>query len=440
MSYKYRYDRYGTTYDNIGLKRKRAEGIAAGTRADKYLARIPAGTAKGLGAIIGAGIGARYGGKVGATMGAGAGAFVGSGVAAVTGYGDYTGITGSRMSVPRVFNRSGRNGVCIRHEEYLGDIVTSSTIGAFSLQAFPINAGQGITFPWLEQIAVNFEEYILQGCLFTFKSMSADALNSTNTALGTVIMATDYNAGNPVFASKAEMESYEFASSCKPSMSMVHPIECHPHQNPISELYVRPGALPAGQDIRLYDLGLFQIATTGFQAASVNIGELWISYQVCLLKPKMWQALGYNNGYWHMYNTTGVAAATPLGTAANQVVASSSNLSVSTTATVITLPATSYPQTYIIMFYWQGTAAAVAFPALTFANCGTRNFYPVPASSFVEQAPQSTLAGTTQFLVTECIQTTGLYTTPTITFGGGGVLPGGALVDIKIIQTTNIIN
>ena len=32
--------------------------------------------------------------------------------------------------------------------------------------------------------------------------MSADALNSVNTALGQVIMATDYNAANPPFGQK----------------------------------------------------------------------------------------------------------------------------------------------------------------------------------------------------------------------------------------------
>lgn len=61
--------------------------------------------------------------------------------------------------------------------------------------------------------------------------MSADALNSVNTALGQVIMATDYNAANPPFGQKSEMENYEFGQSCKPSESQIHPIEVRSQSN-----------------------------------------------------------------------------------------------------------------------------------------------------------------------------------------------------------------
>ena len=74
--------------------------------------------------------------------------------------------------------------------------------------------------------------------------MSADALNSVNTALGQVIMATDYNAANPPFAQKSEMENYEYGQSAKPSESAIHPIECARLQTTISELYTRAGAVP----------------------------------------------------------------------------------------------------------------------------------------------------------------------------------------------------
>lgn len=388
--------------------------------------KIPRGTFGTAGTVLGTVIGGRLGGAGGAAVGGGIGNFLGSGFSAVTGYGDYSGITGNRMSVPRVFNKPGRNGVCIRHEEYLGDIVTSSTAGAFSIQGFAINPGQGVTFPWLEQLAVNFEEYILQGCLFTYKSMSADSLSSTNTALGTVIMATDYNAGNPLFGSKAEMESYEFASSCKPSLSMVHPVECHPHQNPISELYVRPGAVPTGQDVRLYDLGLFQIATTGFQAASVNIGELWVSYQVCLLKPKMWQALGYSNGFYTQFTTTGIAALTPLGTS-GWVYNGKNNMSVTTTGNVITMPATSYPQQYRVEVRFYGGSATYTVPSVTYTNA--------TAVGTVWSAPVSG-ATTTQAELSFRFVTSGLYLIPTVTISTGGAYPTTGC-DLIIIEEPN---
>lgn len=66
---------------------------------------------------------------------------------------------------------------------------------------------------------------------------------------------------------------------------MIHAIECERSQTTLSEQYIRFGAVPAGADPRFYDLGRFSIATVGMQAASVNIGELWVSYDIEFLKP-----------------------------------------------------------------------------------------------------------------------------------------------------------
>ncbi|AYP28907.1 MAG: coat protein [Torentivirus crutis] len=180
---------------------------------------------------------------------------------------------------------SGPNTVHIRHREFLGDIISSSTPGAFNVQQFPLNPGQNSTFPWLSNVVgTNFQQYRINGMLFEFRTMSADALNSTNTALGSVVMATDYDSADSAFTNKAQMENTEFGISCKPSCSAVHAIECARSQTAVSELYVRPAAVPANADIRLYDLGQFYIATVGMQAASVNIGELWVTYDITFFK------------------------------------------------------------------------------------------------------------------------------------------------------------
>ena len=116
--------------------------------------------------------------------------------------------------------------------------------------------------------------------------MSADALNSTNTALGQVIMATNYDVNQPLFDSKYEMENTEFSTSVKPSLSAMHPIECARTESTLNELYVAAGGnIPPGGTASMYNFGNFQIATNGFQAANVNIGELWVTYEVTLFKP-----------------------------------------------------------------------------------------------------------------------------------------------------------
>lgn len=246
-----------------------------------------------------------YGQKVGSYLGGLAGGALGglaeTAIKSLAGYGSYSVAKNSvwdemrGQDPPVVANRGSNGDVIIRHREYLGDVITSSTPGAFKVEAYPINPGMAQTFPWLNRISQQFEQYEFQGLVFEFKTMSADALNSTNTALGTVIMATEYNSVNPDFANKQQMENHEFASSCKPSISALHPIECARNQTTLDLQYVRNGAVPLGADIRMYDLGKFQIATVGFQAASVNIGELWVTYQVRFKKPCVPELPGSTN-------------------------------------------------------------------------------------------------------------------------------------------------
>lgn len=90
----------------------------------------------------------------------------------------------------------------ITHREYIGDIISSPTAGAFSFNTYSINPGYVGTFPWLSNIAQNFESYKMHGLVFEYKTMSVDALNSVNTALGQVILSVQYDAANAPFTNK----------------------------------------------------------------------------------------------------------------------------------------------------------------------------------------------------------------------------------------------
>lgn len=83
--------------------------------------------------------------------------------------------------------------------EFITNIVTSASANTFEYDVFQLNPGLSNTFPWLSQIAPNFETYKCHGLMFEFRSTSSDALNSTNTALGQVIMSCQYDAANPPF-------------------------------------------------------------------------------------------------------------------------------------------------------------------------------------------------------------------------------------------------
>lgn len=239
-------------------------------------------SAPGIGRSLGSALGnlvlPGVGGLAGGLLGQG----LGYGFRKITGYGDYTVSKNSLMrpsSVP-AFGTSGS--ITIRHKEYLGDVF--STTG-FNLTSYPINPGMAQTFPWLSTMASCFEEFDLHGCIFQFVSTSSNALNSTNTSLGKVVMATQYNSVLPDFKSTTDMMVTQFSNYGKPAEELMHAIECAPFHNPTEILYVRTGPPPPNADLRLFDLGRFQIATEGMQSAGANIGGLWVSYDVTFNKP-----------------------------------------------------------------------------------------------------------------------------------------------------------
>jgi len=216
----------------------------------------------------------------------------------VTGYGDYK-VTGNSLlssmdRLPTFVNKS--YGSRILHREFLFDVVTSDAAGQFKIQSVPIQPALLASFPWLSASAENYQEYQLNGAVYEFKSNSYDALGSTNTASGTVIMATDYNALDLPFVNKFQMEQTQFTCSGKPSINLMHPIECAKIETPSNTLYTRSGPVTTG-DLRLYDWGNFQIATVGMQGTSVNVGELWITYDITLLKPKLTSTVDVSDHY-----------------------------------------------------------------------------------------------------------------------------------------------
>lgn len=183
--------------------------------------------------------------------------------------------------VPAVVNSP--HGIIVRHKEFIADVPSSI---AFSSLILPLNPGLN-NFPWLHRVAQCFEEWLPRGMVVEYRTTSSDTLLAANPALGSVIIATQYNSLNNDFINKQEMENYEGAVSCKPSANMLHQIECKRSQTVMDEMYIRTGPVPTGGDIRLYDLGKTQVSTVGSQLNGSAIGEIWISYEVELRKPKI---------------------------------------------------------------------------------------------------------------------------------------------------------
>jgi len=348
-----------------------------------YRKRYPRSTSAAYstpyGAMIGGGIGTALGGPIGGMIGGGVGHLAQSLIKHISGFGDYTvevnSLMGDKFNPPELINQSHRS-VCLRHREYITDITAES---AFTVQAFDINPGLSETFPWLAGVANNFEEYMIAGMVFEYKSLSADYTTASSAALGYVAMATQYNPLLPEFPDKVHLENYEFANSAKPSENFIHPIECKKSLNPVNQLYVRTGPVEDNADQRLYDLGKFQIATGGNSGSGV-LGELWCTYEIHFYKPKLVDSEDILlAGHWQLNSITN---ASPLGSAAATEV-SGTNLDVTLTGGSITFPATMDSGRYFIEWNCVGTStASTACPTLTAAsNCSFPNKFSNNAGS-----------------------------------------------------------
>lgn len=249
---------------------------------DQALSAIP----KGAFAYKGAQMGSKFG-----PLGALAGKGLGAGLAAVTGYGNYS-VRANSLSkvstsvdmIPQFVKND--HSIRVTHREFIKDLVVPSDPAAFNLQSFLINPANRELFPWLATMAKQYSQYKIHGMVFAYKTMSSDI--TAGGSLGTVVMATNYNAIDRPFATKIEMENSEFAVSTKPSMSLVHAIECDPKYSGLDVLYVRDPSYETvdTNDRRFYDYGRFQVATTGLPGTtSTTMGELWVSYDIEFMKP-----------------------------------------------------------------------------------------------------------------------------------------------------------
>jgi len=320
------------------------------------------GFSRDIGTALGAAVGGFTGGVPGALTGAKFGSMAGSGFSRITGLGAYKIQKNSLVlpTNPRIMNSVQREGaVVVSHREHIGTVKSSI---AFTLQyELPLNPAQDGTFPWLSAIAQNFTQYEMLGCIFEYVSTSGNAVSSTNNALGEVIMTSNANSLDSSYVSKTQMLNSDFCQAFAPSSHGALAIECAPQQSTLTKLYTRYGANADTADIRMSDLGKVTIATSGMQAADIEIGELYVNYQVAFFKPQLVEELGYTVQTAYYDLLTGVGNATPTGTSPD---AFFDSIGVTFDGNEVIIPRNTSGK-FMVEFYWKGTSAAVTYPNIT---------------------------------------------------------------------------
>jgi len=372
------------------------KSVGAALRPVAKEAILNAGSA--LGGVAGSRLGSASGGaKVGRTLAAK--------LSKMFGCGDYV---VNEAPVSNSLLKGGGNGYAsfgnngqstrIQHREYLFDLSQGPTAGVFSNTSFAINPGVLASFPYLAPIAANFEEYRINGLVFEFISTTSPYL--AGGAMGSVVMSMQYNPSAPLFSSKIQMENSDFAISARPDQSMVYGVECA--MNMQNMYLVRQGTSAA--PLTATDLGIMQIAVQSPIAASTILGEVWVSYDIELMRPKAQTA---GAGWLHL-SGTGLAVGTfPSVTATQSAIGSLSGASYANSGTGVSVTLPSLPAgTAIYVNALIRQAGATAAPATIGFGCTNSvtanslgNGIAIDAANFNVSAATGYSTGTQVFIV-----------------------------------------
>lgn len=174
---------------------------------------------------------------------------------------------------PKVVGTPG--GMRVRHTEFVMDILPVAT--PFVLQVVePINPGLAQLFPWLSNIARNFETYKVHKMRFYRLPVAP------TTAAGSVMLALEYDALDTPPSSKVTLmqnSSIQRSSVWAPSAISVSTKDAH---QMVKQLFIRSRPIPTA-DMKTYDCGLIMVGLN--TPAAENPGELYVEYDIEFFTP-----------------------------------------------------------------------------------------------------------------------------------------------------------
>lgn len=317
----------------------------------------------------------------------------------------------------------------IVYREYIGDVFTNPLVaGDFYAKTYAINPGLVSLFPWLAPIAQQYEQWTPNGIVFEFKSTSSEYVSTQ--ALGSVIMATEYDSLDSVFANKQEMLNSAYANEAKPSQHIIHGVECDPRDNPNRIFYVRAGSVPTGGNIRDYDLGKFTVATQGGATANLNLGSLYVHYDITFRKEQLFNGIplrGQLNGWYTLTPT--INASNPLGSSSPTQTGGNLTLSdVGFSLNGVTFPSWTRGARWMTIYrVGSSTGTAVVVPTRTGTGVTLVNAITSPADS---------VAGNYGWTIVEVWDQTAA--TAYVTYGLSGTFPAGTVTgEYRIFQISD---
>jgi hypothetical protein len=242
-----------------------------------------------------------------------------------------------------------RRDMVIEESEYVGEVTVANQPN-FNNVAYAINPGNATMFPWLSTIAKQFEKYRFESLVFIYRKEVSEFTTGGQT--GKVMMSVDFDASDPPPATKQQIEDTMPHADAMPCESFDFPID--PRDllpSGTDAKYVRTAGLPGSTDIKTYDIGNLNVATSGV-TVNTAVGELHVAYRVTLMKPVLENLAGphANNSVSFYINSasTALTTATPINM---PFTVSTNGVILAYAAGVFTPP----PGNYIVAFQVQFT-------------------------------------------------------------------------------------
>jgi len=404
----------------------------------------PAPKSRAVGQSMGEAVGSAFGfipgvGKLAAPLASNLigklGGYLGNKLGSYMGWGAYN-VKRNSLAVPEGNSPAAMHsqGMVTRicHREYFGDVISSSSAGAFKLDSYKLQPGAPDMFPWLSDIAPNFQKYRVLGAIVEFKSGSGDAITGTNTALGEVLISSNYNCADPNFASRNQMENTQYCSSAKPSVSFVHVIECDPDLQAQENLYTSTSVTPitglSQNDINWVNV---QVATIGCQGTSVNLGSLYITFDIELIQPIEMSAI--RRPYTDIFSGTTYTDALPIANLTRD--ADSSLGGTCNSSSQYSFPKWVNDGVWMLYGYWQSSGGGVYTPPVITVSGGALTTIFINDGTSQLQAPQTGLAAVTRFSLLSMIKVT---SSPCVVTCVTGVI-GGA-TPLNVVWMVNAVD
>jgi len=389
------------------------------------------------------------------------GGIVGKGVTALSkwlGFGAYNihqnTVIGAGGTIPSM--HSTKDSIIVRHREYVGDIVSSTT---FLSTAVPVNPGLSASFPWLAKIASAFQQYKILGMVAEFIPEVSE-IAAAEISLGFLALAADYRTDLPSYPSLNQALESEFAVSVKPNCPVDLAIECDPMMSPYNVWFVRTGPVPAGSDIKLFDFVEVDVLVGNNQTANVILGQLWFSFEIELLRPTSFLDPPATTFYARFSSSAPSNASpmftpvlrsytNPIGTniigGSNALNATNDGMTVvsggaGSGTVVVTLPR-GLTGDFTLFYDCLGANSTVLFPSVVTLFLCTGNGV-ISNGSFADtSAPVLSAAGQPSVIFIVYFSITNAQANlgqATVTFGNGTVLlPLPGIADLIVLQTTS---